>query len=365
MTLTRGDQTKKLTSQEIARQTGVSRTTVSYVLSGREGVRVSTETRERILQVARQAGYRRNHLAQALISGRMYSVGIVTHADSLRDPENTYIQQLFIQLTLAIRAVKMNAMTFFDPFVGEESDEEGLRPSDLTDGRIDGVILVGHIPAPGWVDAVIRQNGIAYVTINTCPNDASIFADNIGGTRMAVEHLLTLGHQRIAYFTHPASTSIAKRERLDSFQETLMGAGIAEEDAPVVDSEQALTELLQRGAKRPTAIMTFNDELASVALRVFRHEGFDVPQDISLIGFDDDVRAKAMVPPLTTVAMPIQEMAQAAVAELLHQIEGEATSSSDRLPLSADSIHSRQPKIIPARLAVRESTAPPPLLSRI
>ena len=360
MTLTRGVQIKKLTSQEIARQTGVSRTTVSYVLSGREGVRVSTETRERILQVARQAGYRRNHLAQALISGRMYSVGVVTHADSLADRENTYIQQLFIHLTLAIRAVKMNAMTFFDPFVDEESGAEGLRPSDLTDGRIDGVILVGHIPAPGWVDAVVRQNGIACVSINTCLNDTSIFADNIGGTRAATEHLLALGHRRIAYFTHAHSTSIAKRDRLQSFRETLMGAGIAEEDIPVVDSEQALRELMQRGADRPTAVMTFNDELASVALGVFRRLDFKVPEEISLIGFDDDVRAAAMYPRLTTVAVPIEDIAQAAVAELLRQINGDKPLSGSDAPLSE---RSTQPKIIPARLVVRESTAPPHLMT--
>jgi LacI family transcriptional regulator len=360
MTLTRGVQVKKLTSQEIARQTGVSRTTVSYVLSGREGVRVSPETRERILQFAREAGYRRNHLAQALISGRMYSVGIVTHAESLANPENTYIQQLFVHLTLAIRAVKMNAMTFFDPFVSdEESAEEGLRPSDLTDGRIDGVILVGHISAPGWVDEVVRQNGIAYVTINTGISDASVFADNFGGTQAAVEHLVQLGHRRIAYFTHAGSTSIAKKERLQSFQETLHAAGIPESDSPVVDSEHALIELMQRGVERPTAVMTFNDELASVALSTFRRMGFNVPEDVSLVGFDDDVRAKAMFPRLTTVAMPIQEMAKAAVEELLRQIEGEASPELGSKPPSPGSA---QPKVIPARLVVRESTAPPPLL---
>lgn len=362
MTLTRGVQNKKITSQEIARLTGVSRTTVSYVLSGREGVRVSSETRERILGVARQAGYRRNRLAQALISGRMYSLGIVTHAGSLADPENTYVQQLFVRLTLAIRAVKMNAMTFFDPFiVDEESEREGLRPSDLTDGRVDGVIFVGHIPTTGWVDAVVRQNGIACVAINSPFGDAPVFPDNVGGTRAAVEHLLALGHRRFAYFTHAGSCSIAKQDRLRSFHETLAGAGIDAEAAPVVDSAHALEALLRGGANRPTALLTFNDELASEAVGVFRAVGLRCPDDISLIGFDNDVRANAMFPRLTTVAMPIEEMAQTAVAELLRQIEAGRASCREGFPPPTAAEGAVVPQYIPARLVVRESTAPPPL----
>lgn len=337
---------KRTTSQDIARLTGVSRATVSYVVNGRLDTRISPETRDRILAVARETGYQRNLLAAALSTGRTNTVGVVTHPNGFLDGRNTYCQDLFLEISLAAARAKRNALMFLEPLVTEaDGSAPGLRPNDLSDGRVDGAVVFGHYDRTDWVQQV-SESGLPFVEIGSEIGHISVLADNQGGIRQALEHLWGLGHRRIAYFTHQQSVP-SSQARAEGFRETLREWGADERDCPIVFAETDGLRTALCDPKRPTGLLCFNDGMAVDALDIIHDLGLSVPQDISLVGFDDDLRAITARPQITTVAQPLREMAQLAMEKLLEQVDTKTTKPSR--------------DVVPTRLVVRSSTAPPGL----
>lgn len=336
---------KRVTSEDIARLAGVSRATVSYVLNGRDGTRISPVTRGRVLEAARTAGYQRNSLAAALNTGRIHTVGLVTSPHGLTEGRNTYCQYLFLEISLAAAQAKMQSMMFMDNLATDQNSSAGLHPGDLLDGRLDGVIIFGHNQHEAWVRR-ISDLGFPFVEIGASWGPFAVQGDNHGGMEEAVAHLWGLGHRRIAHWTLPIA-GVTLQARRDGFRDALRRRGVPDTDSLVVSALDAepLTALL-RGPDRPTAVMTFNDAMAVAALSLFQSLGRRVPQDISLVGYDNDLRAVTTLPRLTTVAHPLRLMAQAAMRKLMAQIEGRATQT--------------ETTIVPAHLVVRDSTAPPP-----
>ncbi len=336
---------KRVTSEDIARLAGVSRATVSYVLNGRAGARISPVTRGRVLEAARAAGYQRNSLAAALNTGRIHTVGLVTSPHGLTEGRNTYCQDLFLEVSLAAAQAKMQSMMFMDKLMTDQDSGTGLHPGDLLDGRLDGVVIFGHSQHETWIQR-LSDLGLPFVEIGASCGRFAVQGDNRGGITEAVEHLWGLGHRKIAYWTFPLE-GVTLRARAAGFQEAVRGKGMSATDCPIVFAQEAepLAELLRR-PDRPTAVMTFNDALAVEALLLFQSLGLRVPQDISLVGYDNDLRAVTTLPHLTTVAHPLRLMAQEAMRKLMDQIEGrEATA---------------EVTLVPAHLVVRDSTAPPP-----
>ena len=333
---------QKTTSEDIARATGVSRATVSYVLNNRPGMRISPETRARVLDAAQAVGYQPNRLAAALSTGRIHTVGLVTPPQGLTVRGTTYSQDLFLELSLAAAEAKMNALIFLERIAAPDA-ETGLRPKDLMDGRVDGVIVFGQYDHPEWVEAV-SETELPCVEIGSSWGRVSVHTDNRGGIRAGVEHLLALGHRRIAYWS-PERETPTVQTRAAGFRDTLRAHGIPAEATPLLfdATSETLASLLTR-SDRPTAVMTFNDDMAVQALDVFLDLGLRVPEDVSLVGFDDDIRAVTARPQLTTVANPLRLMARTAMTKLMEQIEK----------------RSREPSAtyIPAHLVVRDSTAP-------
>lgn len=335
---------KRTTSEDIARLTGVSRATVSYVINGRQDTRISPETRERILAVARETGYQRNRLAAALSTGRTNTVGVVTHPNGFRDGRNTYSKDMFLEISLAAARAKQNALMFLEPLVTEaDGAEPGLHPNDLSDGRVDGVIAFGYYDRVDWVRQV-SDSGLPFVEIGSEVGRFSVLADNRGGIQQALEHLWALGHRRIAHWTHQQHVP-SSAVRADSFRETLRAWGANEQECPFLYIETGSLEAALRGPRPPTALVCFNDGMAADALDIIQAAGLRVPEDISLVGFDDDLRAVTTRPALTTVAMPLREMAQAAMTKLLEQVMAKEMQSSCTL--------------VSTRLIVRDSTGAP------
>lgn len=339
---------KKITSTDIARMAGVSRTTVSYVLNGVETMRIAPQTRDRILELAREAGYQPNRLAAALQGARIHTVGLVTAPEALTGIGNTYSQSLFVDLSLEASKAKMQAMIFVEPLVTATEKKPGLLPTDLLDGRVDGVIVFGHYEHREWMRALC-DTGLPCVEIGAHWGHTSVQGDNRQGLRLVVEHLLEIGHRRIAYWS-PEQTTTATVARRESFLETVRGAGLPEDQTLIVSSRTASAlEPLLDSPNRPTAVVAFNDAMAFQALGLFRRKGLRVPDDISLTGYDNDLRAVTMYPALTTVANPLREVAGIAMNRLVSQIDhpGDAPQSDFGLTL------------IPTNLIVRDSTAPP------
>ncbi|MES2464398.1 MAG: LacI family DNA-binding transcriptional regulator [Armatimonadota bacterium] len=342
------------TSHDVARLAGVSRATVSFVLNGRARGRVSLEAQGRVRAAAESLGYRPNRLATALSTGRTSTIGIVCQVkDSVyiadvpgqkhdvADAPGHYAKNMFLAVTLAAARVGLNATLFL-----ELLDLE-LKPEDVADGRVDGIVIFGMYSHHDWVKRVASLQ-MPCVEIGTRWGKWWVEADNSGGTRLALEHLLHLGHRRIAHYIGlPAVPFIpTMASRATTFRAVTTEAQIPLCDAPIVHGADYLAALFDTSVpshRQPTAIFTYNDAAAVEALDVLTAHGLRVPDDVSLVGFDNEIRSVTMRPALTTVQNPIDEIARSAVGLLRREIE-ERSAAAEGI-------------IVPTQLIIRESTA--------
>lgn len=330
---------KRPTINDIAHMSDVSIATVSYVLSNRPGVNISTETRRRVIESARQVGYKRNGLAAALRTGRLNTVAIVC---PLPMPSvsaimnHTYLNNAIMALMLAATHRGMNGVMFLD------RETQRMDPRQLADGRADGAVILCAYDMPSWVEAVI-ETGLPCVEIGTSFGPQQVHTDNVGGAVSAVKHLVELGHKRIAHLAG-ASRLVSSRERHMGFKLGSRQAGLSDANSPVASDIASLKELMT-GPDRPTAVFCYNDQLAWEAAKLFREMGLSIPKDVSLVGFDNDLRAVTMDPPLTTVQNPLDEIAAEALRLVSDQISAGDISST--------------PSLITTNLVIRASTAPP------
>lgn len=332
------------TTKGIALATGISATTVASILSGRNVVRVSEATRDRVLTAAREMGYRRNGLAAALRTGRTNTIGIVSPlawGGGSAHLRHGYLRDLLVAISVAAARAGMNAMTFLDMPL------DPFPPGSVADRRVEGVVLFGitdDLPgARAWVDALYAM-GIPCAEIGSRWGPYQVHADNVGGARQATEHLIGLGHRRIAFW-RSGTHHVSSETREQGFRAAMRAAGLSEGEMFVFLEATELKDRFQR-ADRPTALFCHNDSLALYAFDHLRAAGLRVPEDVSLVGFDNDGRIEAMRPRLTTVINPLDGLADAAVALVRAQRAGE------EIVLPAP--------LIETQLVVRESTAPPP-----
>jgi DNA-binding LacI/PurR family transcriptional regulator len=232
------------------------------------------------------------------------------------------------------------------------TEERTLRYLHLmVDQRVDGLILAtAELPAESrrW----LAEIPVPVVAVNAAPGDCaetSIASDGEGGTRLAAEHLIELGHRRIAYVRGPLDIEAAQH-RLDGFRSACDAAGMDPEETPVTlahpsmrAGEQVALEILERWP-RTTSIATYSDQLAVGALRGLRAAGRRVPEDVSVVGFDDIISAAWMWPSLTTVAQQKHEMGRLAVRHIVRLL---------RDPSAPRDVHHIR---LPMHLVVREST---------
>ncbi len=355
MTKVNGSQTKsRPTIADVAHAAGVSRTTVSYVLSEREGARVPEPTRRRVWEAASHIGYQRNALAIAFRSGRMNTIGIVCPASMLSaspaEAGNIYYRDLLLALVSAVIDAG------FTPLLLSENPSQQISLSDITDRKADGVILVVKERAQDFVLAV-QNAGVPCVTVGREYGAWQVNTDNVLGARLAVEHLLSLGHWRIAYLWQGKRDVPSARQRLFGWQTALQAAGVgkmsgASEEDVFSDAPASLARLIE-AIKRPgddgvTAVFCYNDEIALRLLDSCRESDLSVPGDVSIVGFDNNILAHAARPRLTTVDSPITGIAQTAVEMLLTQLS------------EADSVPPKEAVAIAPTLIPGESSGPPP-----
>jgi LacI family transcriptional regulator len=336
---------RRTTISDVAEAAGVSRTTVSYVLSGRTDTRVPEITRQRVIATAERLGYRRNALAAAFRSGRMNTVGIVSPISLPEDPQsfsigtgNVYYKDLVLAIAVASFAAGLN------PLLLSENRSRQVSLADVTDRRVDGVILVVKENVSSFIEAA-EQVGVACVTVGRNAGAWQVHTDNAFGAKLAVEHLLALGHRRIAFFWYGNDTVPSGRQRKVSFIETTCAAGLTPANTPIFMHREtgSLIQALLR-PDGPTAIVCYNDELALTALDLCAAHGLQVPGDVSVVGFDDNVLATAARPRLTTIHSPLEQLASNSVELLLAQLRREPAPP---------------PVLATPWLVVRESTAVP------
>jgi LacI family transcriptional regulator len=334
------DRPRAATIVDVAREVGVSPATVSRVLT-KSAVPVAQSTRAAVEAAAERLGYRPNVTAQELVKGRSTSIGVIT-----QHPGSTFFGEILAGIDVGLRDTDYHsfyAAGYWDPRLEGETIELFLGR------RVDGLILLGGFTADDRLREVSKELPLIVVSRPYADHpEREIRVDNREGARAAVEHLIGLGHTRIACIVGTTAQPDAVDRELgyrDAFaaagltvDETLVAPGSFERRGGILGVDR----LAESGAEF-TAIFAPNDDAAAGAQLALSRLGLGVPEDVSLVGFDDMPEAAFRVPPLTTVRQPTLAMGIAAVEGLLRLIDGEPPD----LPLF-------QPQLV-----VRESTAPP------
>jgi len=301
---------------DVARRAGVSHQTVSRVLNGTDPVR--PETRERVLEAIEELGYRRNMSARALVTSRSRLIGVIV-ADSEYSGPN--LASTAIQTAARERGYATVIAAIRDTGHREVSQVTGM----LLDHAVEGIIVIA--PQPPLVEelseigrrvpVVVIADGVE-VTDGMHP----VSVDQHRGARFATEHLIELGHQRIAHVGGPSSWFDA-RERETGWRETLTAEGLTPPDVIRGDwsSESGYAagiRLVDEGL--PDAVFCANDYMALGLLAAFSERGVAVPDEVSVVGFDDITGSAHFQPALTTVRQPFHTLGETSVGMLLDAI---------------------------------------------
>ncbi|MBT2517671.1 LacI family DNA-binding transcriptional regulator [Streptomyces sp. ISL-90] len=333
------------TINDVARHAGVSKGLVSFALNGRPGV--SVETRSRILASAEELGWTPSLRARSLSVDRSYALGLVIgrSVDVIAaDPFfHAFIAGVESEFSTAGQVLVLAQAT---PGREEEATYRGL----AADKRVDGVFLTDLRAGDDRI-ALVQELGLAAVTLGhpDVPSPfPSVSVDDGSGIRAAVEHLITLGHRRIAHVAGP-SGMLHGRRRAEAFLAATAGAGVEasviETDFSAVDGARATRELLARDEAHPTAIVYSNDLMALAGLGVAQRAGLRVPDDLSITGFDNTELGEHTFPSITSVATDATDWGARSARLLLAAIAHQPAENID-LP---------EP-----RLVVRESTTTAP-----
>jgi DNA-binding LacI/PurR family transcriptional regulator len=336
---------RRPTIDDVARRAGVSKGAVSFALNGRPGV--GPATRERILAVADQIGWTPSHRGRALAARRALAVGLVI----ARPPETLGADPFFPTFIAGVEAeLSPRGQSLVLQVVGDrERESEGYRRF-AADGRVDGVFLT-DLRVVDQRPALLREVALPAVLIApfcTDPDVACVSVDDRPGIRAAVEHLVGLGHRRIAHVAGP-DEFVHGVSRREAWAGALGDAGLpasllVTSDFSAAGGAAATAELLDL-ADPPTAIVYANDLMAIAGTATAAGRGVAVPDDLSVTGFDDTEVAEHLTPALTTVRTDPFGWGRAAADRLIALVEGTPANNPD-LP--------------PPRLVVRGSTAPPP-----
>ncbi len=342
-----------VTIRDVAGESGFSVTTVSMVLNnGPGGSRISQRTRTRIWEVARRLGYRANLHARSLRSNRSQTLGVMVF--DLTDP---YCTQILRGIQNHIRSSGLF------PIVSDlQDDRSQFQPClDMLLGRrVEGIIAIAN---PLYLDSKLlsefSQRHVPAVVIGRELSNvpvSSVVVDNAAGTRLAIQHLYSLGHSRIAFIKGPAILvdSVQRWQGLENFSREV---GLKLDPRLILEIQgrnstfteaYELTEELLRNRPDFTALVAFDDLTACAAIRALTKAGRRVPKDCSVVGFDDIPSAAFYNPPLTTVHQQL-ELQGSLGAEIIEDLIGATTEKRAMPP--------KHRKVAP-KLVVRDSTCP-------
>jgi LacI family transcriptional regulator len=327
------------TIRDVAKRAGVSAATVSHTINGTRFVDPATQARVRA--AIAETGYRPNYFARSLRKRESRTLGLII-------PDNT--NPFFAEMARAIEDAGFSSGYSVVLCNSDRSiDKETAYVDLLLDKQVDGIILASANAQAATV-ALIQSAGVPVLLI---PGELGDFAvdilmtDDLAAGKIAAGHLLSLGHTRIACITGPRTTS-ASAGRVAGFEEMLAGAGLrlaasARGDFRAERGRDAMAELLDSGADF-TAVFAANDLTAIGAMQTLHQRGLRVPDDLSLMGFDNMQLSGLVIPRLTTIAHSLPEIGPRTI-ELLVNRMADPAAPPVRL-------------LLPATLVARESTAP-------
>ncbi|WP_319533130.1 LacI family DNA-binding transcriptional regulator [uncultured Cohaesibacter sp.] len=328
------------TLADVAKVAGVSRMTASRALNDKPGV--SDKTREDIQRIASEMGYVANPLAQKLTNGRTHIIGVIAQLHT------SFTGEMVMGIGTTIRGAGYEMLVYSLP------DNDTQPPSsvvNLLQQVADGIIVL--LPYEADYLEKLSEASLPVVTVETVldePTFPAVITDGYQGGRQAMSHLIELGHKRIGFITGNLKL-LSARSRLKAYKDMVAQFSLDEDPALICEGDymqlggyDAARKLLAL-KERPTAIFASNDVSALGAQSAIREAGLKVPEDISLVGFDDISLSEQMHPALTTVHQPLQQMGRSAVNMLMAMMSG--------LDVPFHQI------TLPTELIVRQSTAAP------
>lgn len=338
------NRTRKVTLSDVAERAGVSRTTASYILGKTRGG-FAKETVERVSNVAKELGFKPNPIAQSLRTGRTRLLGLIFAADG-KSPHHYSRCQMDMGIAAEANRQKLDVV---QAIVSPETGSEISRVGELLGtGLIEGLILNASKQRP--VLRWLRDYGATFVVIGN-PNISgvtSVDIDNIGLGKATAQHLIELGHTNVAYLAPPDDLTHGN-DRAEGFLLACAEAGIAPEHANVIRAEDSMAggykgmkEALSSGLG-VTGVCAGDDPMAYGAIAAIREAGLSVPEDISVVGCNNDCLTGIDQDFLTTVELDFVKLGAMATAKLVTLLEGQPTSRRD---------------LIGFRLITRKSTGP-------
>jgi DNA-binding LacI/PurR family transcriptional regulator len=319
--------TRKPTLEDVARCAEVSYQTVSRVINQHPSV--ADGTRARVQRAIAKLGYQPNRAARSLVTRRSNNIGIVSFGSRYYGPT-----QMLVHIEAASRARGFGLT--FTSVDGHTLPEMSRAIGDLTGQNLDGIVMIAPIAEvdPAEIAQLCGTTPFMMIDVVPSPGVHSVAIDQIHGARLATQHLIGLGHRRVCEISGPLRWHDA-RLRHETWRATLGASGIT--PGPCVESDwtaaggyAAAQRLLGSGVEF-TALFGGNDQMALGAIRALRDAGLRVPEDVSVVGFDDVPEAAFFDPPLTTVHQDFVALGQEAVDVLTKLIGSPAAAPQQRL----------------------------------
>jgi len=318
-------------SQDVATLAGVSRTTVSFVLNDVPGVKISEETRRRVLEAAQQLNYYPTAAARSLASGKTHRIGLILGEGQERLAADAFLPTFLQGVTASVH--QRGYLLLIQLAEDVPSHEAYARL--IREQQVDGLILSGpRSDDPLLVELAEDKYPLIFHGRLNGSEFPCVDVDNRAGARQAVRHLLRLDHRRIGFISNAPLSYSGAQDRFAGYRDALRQQGLdLDEDLVrtgsfVPESGQAAMEELLALPVRPTAVFAASDVIAMGAMSAIHSAGLRIPEDVAIVGFDDIFLAAQAHPPLTTVRVPAYGLGWTAAEVLIGLIEGEEEVSS-------------------------------------
>jgi len=310
----------QVTMRDVAREVGVSVNTVSRALAGKPDV--NPQTRARVLEVAERLGYRPNRLARGLRSNKTGTIGVI-----VTDIANPFFGALVKGVEKAARA-RDYSIILQDTDEDYEREKEAIQV--MLAERVDGLLIT---PVQTRTETIeeLKECGLPFVLLGRHFDDIEtdyVVTDDVEGGFLATEHLIKLGHRRIAMINGPLHISSAK-ERFQGYRKALDRSGVKLDESIVssgaitMDDGYRVSKSLLTRRNRPTAIFAYSDFVAFGVMKAVREVGFHLPDDVAVVGYDDVQLSSCLEVPLTTVRIPTEELGRKATELLVKKMNHE------------------------------------------
>ena len=339
---------KRKTIGDVATRAGVSKVTVSYVMTGQaKSARISQATVDKVIEAAKELDYRPNALARMLATKKADAIAVVFQYGDFFGANGSFVPEVMRSVCTA--CVHHGVDLMLHTKSTENPRDEAI---NLMDGRVDAVLLIRDMNDPTY-EHLINEGfpTVQFFGRSDNPHANYVVCDNVEGGRLAAEHLLGLGHRRFAILRGAVGSSDSQ-DRIKGFTSALSAADIEVPGSSIVplhDGEATSKEfdaLFADPETRPTALFVWSDDDAIASALALRSRGLRVPQDVSVVGFDGTVTGQNFHPKLTTVRQPIELIARAAV-DLAIRIAGDPGTPTTNI-------------VLPPALVLGGTSAPPP-----